>query len=154
MGNMAQESGYTPTAVNSSSGAYGICQWLGSRYTNLENFAGGLGRDISDLEAQANFACMELSPDNTYDYCDFQWLSQSNIDTFKTSTDINEITEVIARGWERCGDGEAYMSNRISNANSAYALFPKEPRSTKRWIFLLPDKKAETPGLSLQIRRE
>lgn len=123
MGNMAQESGYTPTAVNSSSGAYGICQWLGSRYTNLENFAGGLGKDISDLEAQANFACMELSPDNTYDYCDFQWLSQSNIDTFKNSTDINEITEVIARGWERCGDGEAYMSNRISNANSAYELF-------------------------------
>ena len=66
---------------------------------------------------------MELSPDNTYDYCDFQWLSQSNIDTFKNSTDINEITEVIARGWERCGDGEAYMSNRISNANSAYELF-------------------------------
>lgn len=46
MGNMFQESGCHPTALNSSSGAYGICQWLGGRKTGLENLAKEKGKRL------------------------------------------------------------------------------------------------------------
>lgn len=61
MGNMFQESGCHPTALNSSSGAYGICQWLGGRKTGLENLAKEKGKDMSDLSVQLDWFWEEFA---------------------------------------------------------------------------------------------
>ncbi len=60
MGNMEQESGFNPTAVNPSSGAYGIAQWLGGRKTSLENFAQEKGKSKSNLGVQLEYLKKEL----------------------------------------------------------------------------------------------
>ncbi len=56
MGNIEAESGYNPDSTNTSSGAYGLANWLGSRKTNLENFANNpKNKGRSKLEVQLDF---------------------------------------------------------------------------------------------------
>lgn len=47
-------------SVNSSSGATGIAQWLGSRLSNLNHYADSTGGSPSDFVTQVNFAGHEL----------------------------------------------------------------------------------------------
>lgn len=49
-----------PKALNKSSGAIGICQWLGPRKTSLEAHARSLGKPMDDLGAQLSFLIKEL----------------------------------------------------------------------------------------------
>ena len=49
-----------PTAVNKSSGATGICQWLGPRKDSLQAHASILGKPITDLGVQLSFLVKEL----------------------------------------------------------------------------------------------
>lgn len=63
MGNIQQESGFDPKAVNPSSGAYGIIQWLGGRKTNLESLASQRGVEPSDLGVQLDHMKRELEGD-------------------------------------------------------------------------------------------
>ncbi|UQX56051.1 phage tail tip lysozyme [Cytobacillus pseudoceanisediminis] len=60
MGNLQLESGLNPNALNKSSGAFGIAQWLGGRKTGLSNYAASMGTSISDLNTQLNFLWKEL----------------------------------------------------------------------------------------------
>ena len=60
-GNMFGESGYNPNAINPSSKAYGLCQWLGQRKTKLKNFAASNGKPIDDLEVQLNYLVSEIT---------------------------------------------------------------------------------------------
>lgn len=68
MGNIQAESGFNSSAENSSSGAYGLFQWLGSRKKSLKKFAEEKGTDISDIETQMDFFWNELqtSEKSTY----------------------------------------------------------------------------------------
>lgn len=61
MGNLMLESGLNPKAVNKSSGAFGIAQWLGSRKTALRNYARRTGGNMNDLVTQLNFLWHELT---------------------------------------------------------------------------------------------
>ncbi|MCP1159457.1 phage tail tip lysozyme [Bacillus infantis] len=61
MGNLKLESGLNPNAINKSSGATGIAQWLGGRKTNLSNFAKQSGTSMYDLNTQLNFLWKELN---------------------------------------------------------------------------------------------
>ena len=61
MGNLKMESNLNPSAVNRSSGAYGIAQWLGSRKTALSNFARSRGTSMNDLQTQLDFLWKELN---------------------------------------------------------------------------------------------
>lgn len=63
MGNIEQESGFDPNALNPSSGAYGIVQWYAGRRTALESFAASKGTDKSDLGTQLEFLKKELETD-------------------------------------------------------------------------------------------
>lgn len=56
-GNLMQESGLKHNAVNQSSGAYGLAQWLGSRKTNLFNKYG----NNPTQEQQLDFLIEELN---------------------------------------------------------------------------------------------
>lgn len=66
MGNIEQESNYDPKSVNSSSGAYGLFQWLGSRKTDLQNYAKKQGKPASDINVQLNFFWEELNGSESY----------------------------------------------------------------------------------------
>lgn len=60
LANVKCESGFRPTAWNSSGGSYGICQWTGSRYTNLQKWCADNGYDHTTLEGQCRFLKSEL----------------------------------------------------------------------------------------------
>jgi TP901 family phage tail tape measure protein len=61
MGNLQLESGLNPNAVNKSSGASGIAQWLGGRKTGLQNFAAQRGTSWNDLNTQLEWLWKELN---------------------------------------------------------------------------------------------
>ena len=58
MGNFSVESTFSPTAINSKSGAFGLAQWLGSRLENLKIYG---GTSYNTLEVQVQFLMHELS---------------------------------------------------------------------------------------------
>ncbi|UUV25845.1 phage tail tape measure protein [Lysinibacillus sp. FN11] len=60
MGNIQQESGFNSSAVNKSSGASGIFQWLGGRKNGLQDYAKSVGKSWSDLQVQLDYAWKEL----------------------------------------------------------------------------------------------
>lgn len=66
--NVYAESSFNYTAVNSSSGAYGLCQWLGNRYTNLKTYCSQNGCQYNTPEGQIKFLIYELqnSEKNAY----------------------------------------------------------------------------------------
>lgn len=66
MGNIYQESTFNPSIVNSDSGAYGICQWLGGRKTNLQNYASSKGTAMSDVQTQLEFMLNEINTISSY----------------------------------------------------------------------------------------
>ena len=65
MGNMMQESRLDPTAENSI-GAYGLCQWLGSRRSSLESWCSANGYDYTTAEGQMHFLQYELNGTEAY----------------------------------------------------------------------------------------
>jgi hypothetical protein len=55
-----------PNALNSSSKAFGIAQWLGKRKQNLQTVAASLSKTPNDLLAQLEFLYRELTPGTGY----------------------------------------------------------------------------------------
>lgn len=66
MGNIQQESGFNPKAVNTSSGATGLAQWLGTRKTDLENYSNNHRNDGDDMDIQMNFMKKEIIEDHAF----------------------------------------------------------------------------------------
>ncbi|WP_139785599.1 phage tail tip lysozyme [Cytobacillus gottheilii] len=60
MGNLRMESNLNPNALNRSSGAFGIAQWLGGRKNSLNSFARSRGSSSSNLSTQLDFLWQEL----------------------------------------------------------------------------------------------
>ena len=60
MANMWGESRFRPTAENPYGGAYGLCQWLGSRKTALINFCNNNGYKYNTVEGQLRYLKYEL----------------------------------------------------------------------------------------------
>jgi len=61
LANIDRESSYTPDLYNSQgSGAYGICQWLGTRRTALFNFCKERGLASDTLDGQLQFFEYEM----------------------------------------------------------------------------------------------
>ena len=61
LGVWEMESQLDPNALNSSSGAFGVAQWLGSRKTNLQNFAKSQGKQANSLDVQMKWLMKELN---------------------------------------------------------------------------------------------
>lgn len=77
------ESDFDPS-MESASGGFGLCMWLGKRYENLEEFADVNGSNINTLPVQLEFLIQELSPDSKYyalkdfgDYTVIDWLNET-----------------------------------------------------------------------------
>ena len=110
VGNLLVESGehIDPTAKNPSSGAFGIAQWLGGRYTNLVNYANSQGTPVTDFTTQLNFLWQELSgPYKT-----------SVLDPLLKATNIAAAATLVEEHYEVAGG--AALQKRIADAQSVY----------------------------------
>ena len=64
LANMECESGLKSDIYNSNHSSYGLCQWSGSRLTNLKNFCNRNGYDWRSMTGQLHFLQYELT--NSY----------------------------------------------------------------------------------------
>lgn len=97
MGNIQQESNFDSTALNSSSGAFGIFQWLGSRKDSLQKYANKKGTSSSDLNTQLEFAWDEM---NGSEKATLNALNKNK------NADVSTLTEIFESKYERSGGSE------------------------------------------------
>ena len=112
MGNMQLESGFKTDAVNPSSGAYGLAQWLGVRKTNLQNFAKERGTDPNDLQTQLDFYWHELQSSESDAY-----------EALKTAKTAEDAAIIVQNKFERGGD------NSPQRAQSGKTIYDKYHKS-------------------------
>lgn len=105
MGNIYQESKYNPAAVNSSSGAKGICQWLYGRETALMSVASGMGKEWQDLDVQLAHLWNEIGDGGAYN---------SYLTHIMSMTDLNEATIYWEKHFEVSGDTASYATRQAA----------------------------------------
>jgi hypothetical protein len=107
MGNIKQESGFSPNANNPGEGAFGIIQWREDRRANLERFAASQGKPANDLNTQLDFIKYEMT----------KGAEARNAAPFLASTDLSSANRAL-KGYIRYGDNSE--GTRLTNAQ-AYA---------------------------------
>lgn len=125
IGNFYKESALDPKAINPSSGATGIAQWLGGRLENLKKFSKEKSGNDSEesfynLEMQLGFLKQEL------DSTEKKVLSDSDF----LSNDIEKATLAFRKIFERPGEGEADDKTRIEKAKSSLEKFKDKTPKT------------------------
>lgn len=121
VGNLMAESGpnIDPTAVNPSSGAYGVAQWLGSRLTGLNSYASQNGGNREDFDIQMNYLWdVDIPAQINGGFPDIGRVTQNN-----PSMSVEEATEVILLEFERPGVGERKLEQRIGWARGVLQLY-------------------------------
>lgn len=121
VGNFMQEAGESkaggdapyPGSVNSI-GATGIAQWLGGRKDQLVALATRQGMQPLELEPQLAFVKQEIEGVESAAVVD---------KTFQEGTDIEAITVVIRKKYERPGEHEAMDDKRIAFAKQVYDTY-------------------------------
>lgn len=115
VGNIWAESGFRTNAVNNTSGAYGLMQWLGDRKSKLIMFANRRQRPASDLETQLDYIKWELKGGNKYETRQFR-------KAMGYGPTIADKTKGFAYEVERASfeEIESSLSKRIGAAQSAY----------------------------------
>lgn len=109
MGNIQQESNFSTTAKNSSSGAYGLFQWLGGRKTGLEKFARSVGKSSGNIYVQLDYFWKELNSSEK------KSLEVLQSDQYKTPS---EYAVAFEKSFERSGGSG--NTNRKKYAESIY----------------------------------
>lgn len=117
LGNIKGESNFSTTVRNPSSGATGLCQWLGSRLTNLKNKANREGKKWDSLDFQLDFSWYEFTGTECKPWMD-RWGSVSK---FKSLKNVEEATLAWEKIFERSG-GQG-NSKRIQYAKEFYNKF-------------------------------
>lgn len=109
IGSLMQESGLDPSAVNKTSGATGIAQWLGPRAKAFQKQFGHSLKE-STFGEQTDFMLQELQTTEKE--------ADRRIRLAKTAA---QAAEIHAREFERPGAAEANIARRQGFANSVYA---------------------------------
>lgn len=109
IGSLMQESGLDPNAVNKTSGATGIAQWLGPRAKAFQKQFGHSLKE-STFGEQTDFMLQELKTTEK--------LADSRIRLAKTAA---QAAEIHAREFERPGAAEANIARRQAYANGVYS---------------------------------
>lgn len=125
IGNFYKESALDPKAINPSSGATGIAQWLGGRLENLKKFSKEKSGNDSEesfynLEMQLGFLKQEL------DSTEKKVLSDSDF----LSNDIEKATLAFRKIFERPGEDEADDKTRAEKAKSSLEKFKDKTPKT------------------------
>lgn len=109
-GSFMQESGGSATALNQSSGAYGLGQWLGSRRKDFETWAGH-PLERSSLDEQLRFFQYEVTNGK----------EQAAGRRLRAATTAAEAADIHSKYYERPGAFEANLARREMFANQIYA---------------------------------
>lgn len=125
MGNMFQESGMDPTALQNGRGpAAGICQWekyndYSSRWGNLAKYAQSQGKTWTDLQCQLDFLVLELKGgDSTTKRILDRY---GGLTALMNTNDVNWAVEVFEKSFERAG--KPNMQRRYTQANAYYQMY-------------------------------
>lgn len=116
-GNVKVESGFNYTAVNSKSGAFGLCQWYQSRFEKLYNWCKENGESYTSSSGQIKFLIHELKDVSTY---------RKVYDTISSNAyrnDIDKIAYYFCMHFEI--PGEKYCQTRAANARQVAADYKK-----------------------------
>jgi len=121
VGNIAVENPTFDPAVHQKGGpAYGLCQWEGSRRTDLQNFAASQGKPESDMDVQLDFIRHELSPTGTH---------ASAYKLLMKTTDVSSATYVVTASYEKPkgasggvikNPGPMQYNKRVASAEQIY----------------------------------
>jgi hypothetical protein len=130
VGNLYQESRLDHTAINPTSKAFGIGQWLGSRKTDLINFAGINGGKPEDLLIQADFVVHELQTTQKAALNGGMVVPfiggranralKTYVEGIKSAKTIEEAAVRFRKLYERPGEEEARDDKRIQYATSVF----------------------------------
>lgn len=106
-GNILQESGGNPSALNKGEGANGLLQWRLDRWENLKKFADEQGKSPNDPQIQMDYIGKEIAgPENKAG------------SKFLAAPDV-ESANAALKGFIRYGDDSA--GTRLANAKSLYS---------------------------------
>lgn len=126
IGNLKQESGLNPKALNSSSGAYGIAQWLGDRKNRLlakSYYTANESDSKKELQTQLDFLWEELE---TSEKASFDALKSA------TTTDVGELAVIFGEAFERYGEGEE--GKRAEYAEQVFQQYGDVPAGDCRGV--------------------
>ena len=107
-GNIAQESGGNPDAVNPKSGAFGIAQFLGDRKTGLFDYAKKNHVFPNDLSTQLDYMMQELQGRDKG--------ANQALNLMLDTDNVADAATIFANKYERMGKAEANMPKRIAVA--------------------------------------
>jgi len=116
VGNLDQESGVDPTAVQSGGPGRGIAQWsVGGRWDTDTNdnatwYAGMQGQSVLALQLQLDFVWYELVTFSSY-----------GLTSLEATTNVSEATIAFETDFEGCGTCD--QSTRITYAENVLAAF-------------------------------
>lgn len=97
--------------VGEWNGGIGISQWTSGRNTNIRSYAEKQGSTWRDIDVQVKFLLAEFNPNGGADgLASFEWLFNSALEAFLSSTNAELATEAYANKFERCGD--CHMNER------------------------------------------
>lgn len=117
VGGLMMESGgnstdISPTAKNPDSGAYGIAQWLGSRYDDLVAFAEETGGDPNDLDTQISFVIHELKGKES-----------GALQEILKAQSPDEAGRLADKFYERSEGTDEIRNQKAANAQKIYDVF-------------------------------
>jgi len=109
IGNLAQESGVSPTASQSGGPGRGIAQWsVGQRWDQLEAWAKKGNRDPNSLATQLDYMWVELTGGEA-----------GALSAVKAAGNVSDATSAFEQSYERAG--QPNMANRIKYAQNVLA---------------------------------
>jgi len=123
IGSLQQESQLNPQAINKSSGAFGVAQWLGSRKQGLFEYAKQVGKDPTDLQTQLEYHEMEMKT-----------TEKAAARAISSAGTPEEVAQLHRRLFERPGEHEANDSARIQYAQAAYRSYSENNTNPQNQI--------------------
>ena len=126
VGNLDQESGMSPTAVQSGGPGRGIAQWsVGGRWDsgsdNLTAYANAHGQSVWALGLQLDFIWYELTTYSGY-----------GLTKLKASTNVTDATIIFQTDFEGCGT--CVQSQRIAYAKAVLAAYGATPDYAAEYV--------------------
>lgn len=116
-GNIQQESGFNPAAVNQGEGAFGLLQWRLDRRQGLEKLAAERGVSPSDIPTQLDFIKQEMGGREA-----------KNAAPFLAAGDLESANSALKR-FIRYGDDSA--AQRLKYASAFGGQGPLSPASSQ-----------------------
>ena len=122
LGNIEAESGFNPGAVNGSSGAFGLAQWLGGRKSNLFAYCDSIDAEYTDADAQIAYLIAEITGNGQ---CNASWQYMSaysnEYNNWKNATNPEDAGTYFCRWFERPATTVAAVKRYYSQKRCDYS---------------------------------